>query len=134
MKKTLMILFVMIIAASCIALTGCGGGSSDSGSTATDEGSAVNAEYVGTWKATSAQVKDETEDIDEVLDEDFIIELKEDGTATMTSEDGVEEGKWFETKDGVRFQGADESDIEFKYSDGKLDLKVIGVHLIFEKQ
>ena len=135
MKKTILILFVMIIAASCFALTGCGG-SSDDGSAAAEESSAPVSEYVGTWKAVSVELKDKKADLDEALEEDFIIVLNEDGTAKISSEDGQEEAKWFENDKGFRVQGVDsETDLKInKDKNGRMVLSFVGVHLVFEKQ
>ena len=135
MKKTILILFVMIIAASCFALTGCGG-SSDDGSAAAEEVSAPVSEYVGTWKAVSVELKDKKADLDEALEEDFIIVLNEDGTAKISSEDGQEEAKWFENDKGFRVQGVDsETDLKInKDKNGRMVLSFVGVHLVFEKQ
>ena len=135
MKKTILILFVMIIAASCFALTGCGG-SSDDGSAAAEEASAPVSEYVGTWKAVSVELKDKKADLDEALEEDFIIVLNEDGTAKISSEDGQEEAKWFENDKGFRVQGVDsETDLKInKDKNGRMVLSFVGVHLVFEKQ
>ena len=135
MKKTILILFVMIIAASCFALTGCGG-SNDDGSAAAEESSAPVSEYVGTWKAVSVELKDKKADLDEALEEDFIIVLNEDGTAKISSEDGQEEAKWFENDKGFRVQGVDsETDLKInKDKNGRMVLSFVGVHLVFEKQ
>lgn len=133
MKKTILALFVMIIAASCFALTGCG--SSDTGTTA-EEGSGPVSEYVGTWKAVSVELRDKKADLDEALEEDFIIVLNEDGTAKVSSEDGEEEAKWFENDEGFRVQGVDsDTDLKVKKDkNGRMTLSFVGIHLVFEKQ
>ena len=135
MKKSLLVLFVMIITASCFVLTGCGG-SDGGGSAAADEGSAAVSKYVGTWKATKGTFKDEEVNVDEVPEAAFSIECKEDGTATIASADGNEEAKWFDTDEGLRVQGTD-SDTDLKLTDtedGNLEFSVVSFHIIFENQ
>ena len=126
----------MIIAASCFVLTGCGGSDGGDSAAVEEESATPVSEYVGTWKATKGIFKDEEVDVIEVLEDDFIIVCNEDGTATISSEDGEEAAKWFDTDEGLRVQGVDtETDMKFKDTeDGNLDISIFGVHLILEKQ
>ena len=128
MKKVLMVVFCMIFALSFLTLTGCGG-SSDSGE---GEAPAADSPYIGTWTVVSASVADEeaeTEDIPQ-----FTLEVREDGTAALTSDEGdVSEGNWTVIDGGIKVKG-DDINMKFKDKDGGLECKIIGVHLFLEKQ
>lgn len=125
MKKAFIVVFCMIVSLSFISLTGCGGSGDES---------AADSPYVGTWKATGASFQDEEVDINEVLEgNDFIIDLHDDGTATVSDPDGGSDATWVETKNGVKVTG-DEINMKFKDNDGKLECKILGVHMFFEKQ
>ena len=129
MKKTIIILAFAMAAMFCVLLAGCG-------SSGGDGADLSDSKYVGTWKAVSVELKDKKADLDEALEEDFIIVLNEDGTAKISSEDGQEEAKWFENDKGFRVQGVDsETDLKInKDKNGRMVLSFVGVHLVFEKQ
>ena len=127
MKKVLVVLFCMIVSLSFVALTGCGGSDVDA--------PAADSPYVGVWQATGATFQDEEVDINEVLEgKDFIIELRDDGTASVTDTDGNKsDATWKETGSGVKVTG-DEINMKFKDADGRLECSILGVHMFFEKQ
>lgn len=128
MKKTLMVVFCMIFALSFLTLTGCGG-SSDSGE---GEAPAADSAYIGTWEVVSASVGDEEADTEDIPH--FVLEVREDGTAALTDDEGnVSEGNWTEIDGGIKVKG-DDIDMKFMDKDGSLECKVIGVHMILEKQ
>jgi len=82
MKKALMILFCMIFAMPFLTLAGCG----SSGDSGESEAPAADSAYIGTWEVVSASFADE-----EAEDEDlphFILEVREDGTAAITDDEG----------------------------------------------
>jgi hypothetical protein len=125
MKKAFIVVFCVIVSLAFVSLAGCG---SDA------EAPAADSPYVGTWQATGASFQDEEIDINEVLEgNDFIIDLHDDGTATVSDPDGDSAATWVETKKGVKVTG-DEINMEFKDNGGKLECKILGVHMFFEKQ
>lgn len=127
MKKVLMILCAMVLSLSCFALAGCGSGGSG-------DAPPADSQYIGTWKAVSAEFKGEEADIDEVLNgQDFIITLNDDGTATVSSSDTNGDGTWSETDKGFKVTG-DDIDMEFEVTDGVGTFSILGVNLRFEKQ
>lgn len=128
MKKAFMILFCMILAMSFLTLTGCGG-SSDSGE---GEAPAADSAYIGTWEVVSASFADEEAEAEDLPH--FILEVREDGTAAITDDEGnVSEGKWKEIDGGIKVKG-DDINMKFMDKEGSLECKVIGVHMILEKQ
>ena len=130
MKKALMVLFCMIFAMSFLTLTGCGG-SSDSGGSGSGETLAEDSAYIGTWRVVSASFQDEDVTAEDVPQ--FTLELRDDGTATLTDGEEASDGNWTEIKGGVKVKG-DDIDMEFKDKDGSLECSVLGVHMFLEKQ
>ena len=76
MKKLLSLIIAALMLFSVLALTSCGGGSTEDLS---------DSKYVGTWKATSLEVMDESGEIEG----DIILTLNGDGTGTLTGADDV---------------------------------------------
>ena len=130
MKKTLAILFILVMTMSLVALTGCGGG---------EEGEAPSADspYIGSYKAVSAEFQGEKADLDDVMDgAEIILELHEDGSAVLSSTDdsGTSEGTWTVLENGVKVKG-DDIDMEFTATeDGGLQAEMFGFVLTFAKQ
>ena len=131
MKKTLIVLFCMIFAMSFLTLTGCGG-SSGGGDSDEGEAAAADSAYVGSWTVVSATFQDE-----EVTGEDlpvFTLEVRDDGTAALTDEEGnVSEGNWKEIDGGIKVKG-DDINMKFMDKDGGLEFKILGMHILLEKQ
>ena len=119
MKKYISILIVSVMVLSALALTACGGGSED----------LSDSKYVGTWKASSMELMDESE----ALESDMILTINGDGTGTLSSE-GEEDSNftWSPTSDGFKTKG----DMKLKFKDDGDNIKatIIGVDLVFEKQ
>lgn len=128
MKKVLVILFSMMFSLSFVTLAGCGDSSEG-------DASLANSPYVGVWEAVAAEFNDEPVDLNEILEgEDFIIDLQEDGTASVdAAQDGHSEATWTVSGDKVKVTG-DEINLKFKDRDGKLVANILGVKLIFAKQ
>ena len=126
MKKTLAILLIMILAFSCVMLSGCGGSS--------DSTPPADSQYIGTWGPTKAIFKGEETDINEVLEESeyFTITLNADGSAVLVSSEETTEGNWSETKEGFKIKG-DDLNMKFKNEDGVISFSLLGVDLVFEK-
>ena len=119
MKKTISIAVVLLMVLSVLLLSGCGGSSSADLS---------DSKYIGTWKATTMALQDESE----ALDTDYTLTLKEDGTGQFVSEEGTDNITWELTDNGFRTKG----DTKLKFTDDgdNIKTKIIGVDLIFEKQ
>ena len=85
------------------------------------------------WKVAGCigGIKGEAVDINEVLEgEQFIIDLHDDGTATVSEGTADEsEATWTETDKGVKVEG-DDINMEFADNDGKLSCKILGVKKI----
>ena len=130
MKKRFLILCITVISLVVVSLTGCGGSDSGSGKAPSSD-----SPYIGTWKATNAEFKDEKMDMAEVLEEgDYIVTLNEDGTGTSSYGDENESGTWTETDNGLKLRG---DDLKMDFVDegnGTLSCKVFGFKMFFEKQ
>ena len=131
MKRFVSAILVMLMAVSCLALAACGSGSSAPAESAAAP--PADSQYIGFWKATKAEVKDDVVPADEVFEEgDYTLELRDDGTATVIYVD-EENGTWQEIDNGVHVT-AGETDTDFAYSDDCLILEILGVNVYFEKQ
>lgn len=126
-KKVISIISCMFLALACVILVGCGKKDIPQ---PTDMSSSA---YVGTWKADHASLGDEVVSLEEIVDGEMILELKADGTATLSSSPDVSEGVWSETSKGVKVKG-EEIDMEFENKDGDLEANVLGVHIVFVMQ
>ena len=120
MKKHISIMIISIMVLSALALTACGGGSSEDLS---------DSKYVGTWKATAMEVLDESE----APDGDWILTINGDGTGTLAAE-GEEYSNCtlHPTDDGFKTKG--DMKLTFKDDGDKIKANIIGVDLVFEKQ
>ena len=124
MKKIFSILMVMAVAVSILALAGCGG----------SKEIPADSVYIGTWKAVRAELLGEEATLDEVLEGEWIITLKADGTLEQNSESETSTGVWSITGNGIRVKidGA-KSAMKFTYKDNALSTKVAAT-FYFEKQ
>lgn len=124
MKRIVSIAVISVMILSALAFTACGGGSSADLS---------DSKYVGTWKATTMALEDETGDVES----EFVMILNGDGTGQFigTDDDGEEEVSdltWELTDNGFRTKG--DSKMKFTDDGDNIKTKVLGVELIFEKQ
>lgn len=78
-QKILAVCTVVLLTVTLATLTGCDGFSGASGATS----SASDDTYVGTWKATSAELLGLQVGIAEVIAGSFEMEIKADGTAEL---------------------------------------------------
>ena len=106
MKKTISIAVVLLMVLSVLLLSGCGGSSSADLS---------DSKYIGTWKATTMALQDESE----ALDTDYTLTLKEDGTGQFVSEEGTDNITWELTDNGFRTKG----DTKLKFTDDGDNIK-----------
>lgn len=117
MKKRL-IAALLLTVLLCTILAACG-----------SKQDLTNSKYLGTWKAASLTLADETGE----FENDIYLVLNPDGTAKLTSEDEVTDCTWEETGDGFKLKGG--AKMTFKdTADGAVTSKVLGVDLRFEKQ
>lgn len=124
MKKFISILCVMAFAVSLLALAGCGG----------SKEIPADSQYIGTWKAVRAELMGEKAEMSEVLDGDWIITLKADGTAEQQSSDESGAGVWSITKNGIKVKLDDaKSAMKFTYENNELSSKLVAT-FFFEKQ
>ncbi len=123
MKKALAIILCLVLAGSClVCLSACG------------KQDLTNSQYLGTWKATSAKFKGEDVDIKEALkDDEFIVTLNGDGTATVSDPDGDKTANWKETSKGAKVKG-DDINVVMTWLGDSFDVSIIGFHLILTKQ
>lgn len=122
--KKFTIAAVAILVVALLGLAACGSSGSKDLS---------NSKYVGTWKATTMQLKGETGE----LTAEFTLTLKGDGTGQYYSkaEDGTEEKtdvKWELTNNGFKTTG--DTKLTFTDDGNNIKTKIIGVDLIFVKQ
>ena len=117
----------MLMIASSLVLAGCSGGDGDAPS--------PDSKFIGTWKATKGVYKEEEIAIEEVLTDTngvYELELREDGTATITA-DNVVDGSWTEKSDAVHVKSED-TDTDFKIDGDTLYIEFMGFRIVFEKQ
>lgn len=122
MKKYSAILFAMILALSCIALTACGGG----GDSSTEDLS--DSPYVGTWVIDTLSMGDESD----AADFDAILVINGDGTGTMGDNEETSEFTWEPVDGGFKCKGDVKADFE-EEGDG-LKTSMLGVELHFIRQ
>ncbi len=119
MKKFISSLIIAVMVVSVLALTACGGGSSEDLS---------DSKYVGTWKATAMEAFDESE----APEGDWILTINGDGTGTLSAEDEESNFTWSPTDDGFKTKG--DMKLTFKDDGDKIKASIIGVDLVFERQ
>ena len=119
MKKLLSLIIAALMVLSALALTSCGGGSTEDLS---------DSKYVGTWKATSLEVMDESGEIEG----DIILTLNGDGTGTLTGADEEEETSeltWSLTNDGFKTKGG--AKMTFTDDGDNIKTNFFGVEMFF---
>ncbi len=116
MKKAIGLLLCVILTVCSIALFGCG--SED----------LSDSKYVGTWKASTLAIQDESED----LETEWIMTLNGDGTGHFDGDDGPQNITWKPTDKGFKTKG--DTKLTFVDDGDNIKTKVIGVYIIFEKQ
>lgn len=117
MKKVVSIVLCLVLV---LSLAACGGsGSSKAGTYALAEMS-MGGE---TFDAATLEAMGMSMDM-------FSMELKEDGTGSMTFMDESEDFKW----DDKAIKDSTGTEIPYTYKDGKITLEMDGETLVFEKQ
>lgn len=127
-KKFFALVCSLAMVFACVLLVGCGGNSTPS-SNADLSGS----KYVGTWVGKSATFMGEEADMGDVSEDELILTLNADGTASFTSGKDESVGNWDETGKGVKLSGKG-MNMEFKDKDNGIETSVLGVDVYFEKQ
>ena len=119
MKRTISISVILLMTTLMFLLTACGGNSSTDLS---------DSKYVGTWKASTMSLKDESES----LSEEWTLTLNGDGTGQFVSTEETTDITWVLTDSGFKTKG----DTKLKFTDDgdNIKTKILGVDLIFERQ
>lgn len=126
MKKFIALSMMMLVLLSSLVLAGCDNGKAPS----------PDSPYIGTWKATKGVFKEEEFPLEEILTDSngvYILDLKDDGTAVVTT-DAEETGTWTETSKGVKLEVGEDNSGEFKADGDTLYVEFLGVRIVFEKQ
>lgn len=120
MKRLTLLTVLSMIILTAVLFVACGSSS--------ETADYSDSPYVGTWKAISLSLEDESES----LDEDWTLVINADGTGTL--DDGEEAGDftWEPTDDGFKTKG--DTKMKFKEEGEYITTKIIGVKLTFEKQ
>ena len=118
MKKIVSIALAAVMVLTALALTACGSSGSD----------LSDSKYVGSWKAVSMSVGDESE----APDGEWMLTVNDDGTGTLDDGSEISEFTWEPADGGFKTKG----DVKLKFKDDgdNITAKVIGVTLTFEKQ
>ena len=120
MKRITFIAVVSVLILSAFIFTSCGGGGDTDLS---------DSKYVGTWKAASMSLGDESE----APDGEWILTINGDGTGTLDGgEEAPSEFTWSPADGGFKTKG--DVKLTFKDDGDNITAKVIGVTLTFEKQ
>ena len=98
-------------------LTACGGSKDLS-----------QSKYLGTWKAVTVGFKDEVED----FDDEFLVTLNPDGSASVVSEGETSNCTWSETGSGFKLKG--DTKLTFKDDGDGVAYTLMGAKIHFEKQ
>ncbi len=118
MKRFISIAVVSLMILSALLLAACGGSNGD----------VAGSRYVGTWKATTMSIGDKSA----AVEDEWILELKDDGTGTFSSSDDTSKLTWALVNGGFKTKG--DMKATFKDDGENIKAKVIGVNLVFEKQ
>ena len=129
MKRIISFGIVIMMILSALALAACSGGGSSSGGTE----DLSDSKYVGTWTSVSVNIGEESGAL-----EDVTLTINGDGTGVMSSTDketGKKEDTGFnwEPVDGG-FKTTGDVKLTFKDNGDKIEAKLFGVGLLFEKQ
>ena len=139
-KKLLMLLLALCMIISMTALTACGGGSGDSGDTASEETAteetAVEEDtdfLLGSWFARTATYNGEEKDPDEIFNGTFHLYFTED-KCDMAIDSKTAPVSWERTDKGVTLIGDDTYYITFP-DDSKetLVITINGIDVLMEK-
>ena len=124
MKKAIGILGFAVILTVCLLFAGCG-----------NKGGEVSpdSQYIGTWQAVKAEFKGDEVDIHEVLTEEFVFTLNQDGMAVVNTEGQEHTAPWSETNSEIRIS-SDDINLKLKKDAGYLTMSILGVTICFEKQ
>ena len=125
MKKIISILCVMALAASLLALAGCGG----------SKEIPADSVYIGKWEAVRAEMMGQETTLEEALEGGkWIFTLNADGTAVEESDEETVNGVWSITKNGikVKLDGASKA-IKFTAQGDELVTKLVA-NIYFAKQ
>ena len=120
MKRFISIALISIMILSALAFTACGGGGSDA--------DLSDSKYVGTWKAQSVNVGDDSEE----LEDKYLLIINADGTGTMTGDDGLNEFTWTPIDGGFKTKG--DMKVTFKDDGDNIKARILIADLIFVKQ
>lgn len=124
MKKRFSMVAIALLVLSALVLVACGG----SGASSSSGDDASESKYVGTWKADSMALKDDSEE----LGDDWQIVVNADGTGQSITAEETEEFTWSPTKDGFKTKG--DLKVTFKDDGDNIKTKILGVDIIFVKQ
>ncbi len=129
MKKLLTAVLCVVMMASCMLLTSCGGsgGSAD----------LSNSKYVGTWVAQTIDAfgeEETSEDINEVMEGGMTLTINGDGTLVLDLGEGEEpiNATWEETSGGFKTKG--DMKLTFKDEEGGITTSIMGAHIHFVQQ
>ena len=120
MKRFISIALISIMILSALAFTACGGGGSDA--------DLSDSKYVGTWKAQSINVGDDSSEIEDK----YLLIINADGTGTMTGDDGLNEFTWTPIDGGFKTKG--DMKVTFKDDGDNIKARILIADLIFVKQ
>ena len=123
MKKSISLLFCVIIASMGIILTGCGNSSNNKDSENSGEKYA-DSPYVGTWEAKVAEYEGVKYDAEEAIGGAALM-IDENGTAIYFGGGTRIDDKWEPTEDGLKLwkEGEEGGEI-FVYKDDMLVLEL----------
>ena len=120
MKRYISIALISIMILSALAFTACGGGGSDA--------DLSDSKYVGTWKAQSINVGDDSGEIEDK----YLLIINADGTGTMTGDDGLNEFTWTPIDGGFKTKG--DMKVTFKDDGDNIKARILIADLVFVKQ
>ena len=120
MKRYISIALISIMILSALAFTACGGGGSDA--------DLSDSKYVGTWKAQSINVGDESGEVEDK----YLLIINADGTGTMTGDDGLNEFTWTPIDGGFKTKG--DMKVTFKDDGDNIKARILIADLVFVKQ
>ena len=121
MMKIKKALVIMLAFVTVMSFTACGGGGSS-------DADLSDSKYVGTWKAQSINVGDESGEIEDR----YLLIINADGTGTMTGDDGLNEFTWTPIDGGFKTKG--DMKMTFKDDGDNIKTSILIAELIFVKQ